>query len=75
MIKLLGSTKSKITKDENGENVPRLEITEVVLIHWNIVNNDYLQYSRALYKYATLSITIYFTKICYTLFLYFHIII
>ena len=33
MIKLLGTTKSKITKDENGENVPRLEITEVVLIH------------------------------------------
>ena len=33
MIKLLGSTKSKITKDENDENVPHLEITEVVLIH------------------------------------------
>ena len=32
-MKLLGSTKSKITKDENGENVPHLEITEVVLIH------------------------------------------
>ena len=32
-IKLLGITKSKITKDENGENVPHLEITEVVLVH------------------------------------------
>ena len=41
MIKLLGGTKNKITKDENGENVPNLEITEVVLIHCNIVNNDY----------------------------------
>ena len=40
-MKLLGSTKSKITKDGNGENVPRLEITEVVLIHCNIVNNEY----------------------------------
>ena len=35
-IKLLGITKSKITKDENSENVPKLEITEVTLIHWNI---------------------------------------
>ena len=40
-MKLLGSTKSKITKDENGENVPYLEITEVVLVHCNIVNNYY----------------------------------
>ena len=40
-IKLLGSTKSKITKDENGENMPHLEITEVVLMHCNIVNNYY----------------------------------
>ena len=46
---LLGSTKSKITKNENGENVPHLEITEVVLIHCNIVNNDYQQDSRVLH--------------------------
>ena len=39
-MKLLGRTKSKITKDKNGENVPNLKITEVVLIHCNIVNND-----------------------------------
>ena len=38
---LLESTKSKITKNENDENIPRLEITEVVLIHCNIVNNSY----------------------------------
>ena len=42
-MKLLGSAKRKITKDENGENVPHLEITEVVVIHCNIVNNDYQQ--------------------------------
>ena len=40
-MKLLESTKNKITKDKNGENVLRLEISEVVLIHCNIVNNDY----------------------------------
>ena len=39
--KLFGSTKSKKTKDENGKNVPHLEITEVVLVHCNIVNHDY----------------------------------
>ena len=44
--KLLGSTKSKITKNENIENVPNLEITEVVLVHCNIVNNNYQQNSR-----------------------------
>ena len=42
-MKLLGSTKSKINKDKNGENVPHLEITEVVIIYCNIVNNDYQQ--------------------------------
>ena len=50
--KLLGSTKSKITKDGNGENVPRLEITEEVLIYCNIVNNDYQQNSRVLYTFV-----------------------
>ena len=40
-IKLFGSTKCKITKNENGENVHHLEITEVVLVHCNIVNNNY----------------------------------
>ena len=40
-MKLLGSTKSKISKDENGENVPHLEITEAVLIHYNIISNNY----------------------------------
>ena len=48
-MKLRTSTKSKITKDKNGENVPHLEITEVVLVYCNIVNNDYQQDSRVLY--------------------------
>ena len=51
-IKLLGSTKNKIAKDENGENVPHLEITEVVLVHCNMVNNDYQQDSRVLYTFV-----------------------
>ena len=51
-MKLLGSTKSRITKDEIGENVSHLEITEVVLIHYNIVNNDYQQNSRVLYTFV-----------------------
>ena len=51
-MKLLGSTKHKITKDENGENVPYLEITEVVLIHCNVVNNSYPQNSRVLYAFV-----------------------
>ena len=48
---LLGSTKSKITKSGNGENVPNLEITEVVLVDFNIVNNDCQQNSRVLYAF------------------------
>ena len=51
-MKLLGSTKSKITNDENDENVPQLEITEVVLIHCNIVSNNYQQDSRILYTFV-----------------------
>ena len=50
-MKLLGSTDNKITEDENGENVPHLEIMEVVLVHCNIVNNDYPQDSRVLYTF------------------------
>ena len=52
VIKLFGSTKSKTTKDKNGENVPHLEITEVVLLHCNILSNDYQQDSRVLYTFV-----------------------
>ena len=51
-MKLLGSTDNKKSKDRNSENVPHLEITEVVLVHCNIVNNDYQQDSRVLYRFV-----------------------
>ena len=51
-IKLLGSTESKITKDKNGENVPHLEITELVLVRCNLGNNDCQQDSRIIYTFV-----------------------
>ena len=51
-MKLLGSAESKITKDKKGENVPRLEVFELVLVHCNLVNNDYQQDSRILYAFV-----------------------
>ena len=51
-MKLIGSTENKITKDKNGENMSHLEITEVVLVHCNIVNNDYQQDSWVLYTFV-----------------------
>ena len=51
-MKSLGSTENEITKDKNGENVPHLEITEVVLVDSNIVKNDYQQDSRVLYTFV-----------------------
>ena len=51
-IKLLQSTENKITTDKNGENVPHLEITKVVLVHCNIVNNEYQQDLRVLYTFV-----------------------
>ena len=51
-MKLLWSTKNKITKDKNGENVSHLLITKVVLVHCDIANNDYQQDSRVLSKFV-----------------------
>ena len=51
-MNLLGSTKSKITKNENGENVSYLEITEVVTINCNVVNNSYQQNTRVLHTFV-----------------------
>ena len=51
-MKLLESTKNKINKDENGENLPHLEINEIVLVHYNIVKNNYQQDSRVLYTFV-----------------------
>ena len=50
--KLLGSAESKITKNKNGENVPHLEVVELVLVLCNLVNNDYQQDSRILYTFV-----------------------
>ena len=50
-MKLLGNAENKINKDKNGENVPHLEIVELVLVHCNLVNNDYQQDSRILYTF------------------------
>ena len=51
-MKLLGSAKSKIAKSKNGENVPYLEIAEVILMHCNVVNNSHQQNSRVLYTFV-----------------------
>ena len=51
-MKLLGSTKNKITKDKNGESVPHHEISGVILVHCKIFNNDYQQDSRLLYTFV-----------------------
>ena len=51
-IKLLESTESKITKDKNGENVPHLEVVKLVLVDYNLVNNDYQQDSRILFTFV-----------------------
>ena len=51
-MNLLRNTKSKIIENENGENVSHLEVTEVVLINCNIVNNDCQQDSIVLYTFV-----------------------
>ena len=51
-MKSLGNTENKINKEKNAENVPHLEITEVVSVHCNIANNDYQQDSRVLYTFV-----------------------
>ena len=51
-MKLLGSTRDTIDADKNSENVPRLENVEVVLVHYNLVNNSYQQYSTVLFTFA-----------------------
>ena len=55
-MKLLGSTKSKITKDENGKDVPHSEITEAVLVRCSIINNDYQHDSRIFYTVYMISL-------------------
>ena len=54
-MKLLGSSESKNTKVKNGENVQHLEIKEVVLVHCNIVNNDYEHDSRVCARFLQIN--------------------
>ena len=51
-MKLLGSRKKSVDKDKNGEDVPKLESVEVVLVHCNLVNNSYLQASKVLFTFV-----------------------
>ena len=52
IMKLLGSTSSIIDKDKNSDTVPKLENVEVVLVHFNLVNNRYQQHSRVLFTFV-----------------------
>ena len=51
-MKLLGSTKKVVDKDKNGENVPKLESVELVLVHCNLVKNDYQHTSKVLFTFV-----------------------
>ena len=50
-MKLLGSTKNYVDKDKEGENVPKLESVDVVLVHCNLVKNDYQHTSKVLFTF------------------------
>ena len=63
-MKLLASTEKKINENKNGENLPRLEITEVVLLRCNVVNNDYQHVFKSL-------VYIFFKHIIWTIIRYF----
>ena len=58
-MKLLGSTESKTTKYKSGDNVPHLEIVELVLVHCNLVNNDYQQDSSYINLFQTSHLVFY----------------
>ena len=51
-MKILVGTKGKRREDKKGKNVLYLEITKVVLIHFNLVNNSYQQISRVLHTFV-----------------------
>ena len=51
-MKLLGSTKKVVDKDKNGENVPKLESVEVVLVHCNLVSDSYQEASKVLFTFV-----------------------
>ena len=51
-MKLLASTKKDVDKDKDGEDVPKLESVEVVLVHCNLVNNNYQQASKVFFAFV-----------------------
>ena len=51
-MKLLGSTKKDVDSDKNSEHVPKLEFVEVVLVHFNLVKNDYQHASKVLFSFV-----------------------
>ena len=51
-MKLLGGTKKDVDADKNSENVPKLESVEVVLVHCNLVKNDYQYTSKVLFSFV-----------------------
>ena len=52
IMRLLGSTKKVVDTDKNSENVPKLESVEVVLVHCNLVKNDYQHSSKVLCSFV-----------------------
>ena len=52
-MKLLGSAKKDVDKDKDGEDEPKLESVEVVLMHCNLVNNSYQQVSKVMFTFVT----------------------
>ena len=51
-MKLLGNTKKVVDKDKNGENAPKLESVDVILVHCNLVKNDYQHTSKVLFTFV-----------------------
>ena len=51
-MRLLGSTKKDVDANKNSENVPKLGSVEVVLVHCNLVNNNYQQASKVLFTFV-----------------------
>ena len=51
-MNLLGSTKKDVDQDKDGENVPKLESAEVVLVHCNLVSDSYQEASKVLFTFV-----------------------
>ena len=51
-MKLLETAKKYVDKDQDGEDVPKLESVEVVLVRCNLVNNSYQKASKVLFTFV-----------------------